>query len=226
MPAPPDARRWTRLFVRRTERLRTTWTLRITIVVVAAAGLWLSQGWWSVAMARSLVCDRDAAPSDAILIENFDPDYRLFERAATLRRTGLARRVLVPVAADAFGANRVARAIAETMADISRIGPVEIVPIREIEPISFNAGLDVRNFAVREGIHSVIVVSPLFRSRRSVLVYNATLGRSGISVRCDPGQEDRAVTSWLETSHGIQNVAEQWLKLRYYQLYVLPFRSR
>lgn len=226
MPAPPDARRWTRFFVRRTERLRATWTLRIAIAAIAAAGMWLSQDWWSVAMARSLVCDRNVAPSDAILIENFDPDYLLFERAAALRRAGLAPRVLVPVAADAFGPNRVARAIAETMANISRIGPVEIVPIREIEPISFNAGLDVRNFAVREGIHSVIVVSPLFRSRRSVLVYDATLGRSGISVRCDAVEETRDVTSWLETSHGIQDVVEQWLKLRYYQLYVLPFRSR
>ena len=225
MPAPSDARRWTRFFVRRTERLRATWTLRIAIVAIAVAGLWLSQGWWSVAVARSLVCDRNVAPSDAILIENFDPDYQLFERAAALRRAGVAPRVLVPVAADAFGPNRVARAIAETMASMSRIGPVEIVPIREIEPISFNAALDVRNFAVRERIHSVIVVSPLFRSRRSVLVYDAALGRSGISVRCDSVEENRDVTSWLETSHGIQSVVEQWLKLRYYQLYVLPFRS-
>jgi hypothetical protein len=225
MPAPSDARRWTRFFVRRTERLRATWTLRIAIVAIAVAGLWLSQGWWSVAVARSLVCDRNVAPSDAILIENFDPDYQLFERAAALRRAGVAPRVLVPVAADAFGPNRVARAIAETMASMSRIGPVEIVPIREIEPISLNAALDVRKFAVREGIHSVIVVSPLFRSRRSVLVYDAALGRSGISVRCDAVEENRDVTSWLETSHGIQSVVEQWLKLRYYQLYVLPFRS-
>ena len=43
--------------------------------------VWLTRGWWTVAIARSLVCDANGAPSDAILVENFDPDYLVFERA-------------------------------------------------------------------------------------------------------------------------------------------------
>jgi hypothetical protein len=70
----------------------------------------------------------------------------------------------------------------------------------------------------------VIVVSPLFRSRRSALVYDATLGRAGITIRCEPVHGIPGVNTWTETWHGIQNVAEQWLKLQYYRLYVLPFR--
>ena len=62
--------------------------------------VWLTHGWWTVAVARSLVCDANAAPSDAILVENFDSDYLVFERAANLRRAGFAPRVLVPVLAD------------------------------------------------------------------------------------------------------------------------------
>jgi hypothetical protein len=61
---------------------------------------WPTRGWWSVAIAESLVCDADAAPSDAILVENFDIDYLTFETAARLRQAGVAPRVLVPVAAD------------------------------------------------------------------------------------------------------------------------------
>ena len=53
-----------------------------------------------MAIGRSLVCDASLAPSDAILVENFDPDYLLFERARQLRRAGLAARVLVPVPTD------------------------------------------------------------------------------------------------------------------------------
>ena len=83
--------------------------------------------------------------------------------------------------------------IAEVMARISRIGAIEIVPIREVEPISLNAARDVQRFLEREHIRSVIVVTPLFRSRRSALVYAATLGRAGIAVRCEPVQGSRGV---------------------------------
>ena len=32
------------------------------------------------------------------------------------------------------------------------------------------------------------------------------------------------MNTWTESWHGIQEVVEQWLKLQYYRLYVLPFR--
>jgi hypothetical protein len=34
------------------------------------------------------------------------------------------------------------------------------------------------------------------------------------------------VNTWTGSLHGIQNVAEQWLKLQYYRFYVLPFLQR
>jgi hypothetical protein len=64
----------------------------------------------------------------------------------------------------------------------------------------------------------------MFRSRRSALVYEATLGRAGVTVRCEPVKGTRGVDTWTASWHGIQQVAEQWLKLHYYRLYVLPFR--
>ena len=114
--------------------------------------------------------------------------------------------------------------IAQVMARISRVGEIEIIPTREVEPITLNAARDVQRFLEREHIRSVIVVTPLFRSRRSALVYAATLGRAGITVRCEPVQGSRGVNNWSRSWHGIQDVVEQWLKLRYYRLYVLPFR--
>ena len=219
-------RLWRRHFFYRAERLRTTWKFRFGIAAVVILLTWATSRWWTAAIADSLICERDVASADAILIENFDPDYLLFERAAALRQRALASRVLVPVPADAFGPNTVARAIAQTMAEIGRVGAIELVPIREVEPISLNAALDVRDFVMRRQIRSVIVVAPLFRSRRSALVYGATLGRAGISVRCEPVAENRSPESWTSTSHGVQNVLEQWLKLQYYRFYVLPFKGR
>ena len=181
---------------------------------------------WTVALASSLVCNPHVARSDAILIDNFDPDYLLFERATQLRRAGLATRVLVPVStgSDTSKPNPVALGTAELMASLARLGPFEIVPIRVIEPISLNAARDILHFIEQQRIRSVLVISPLFRSRRSALVYGATLGRAGITVRCEPVRGRRGVETWTESGHGIQDLAEQWLKLQYYRLYVLPFR--
>jgi hypothetical protein len=218
--------RWTRHLVYRAERTRTTWKLRLVLLTLVIVALWLTSGWWTAAIARSLVCDASPAPSDAILIENFDPDYLLFERAMKLRRANLAARVLVPIRSDpgTREPNAVALGTAQVMARLARIGEVEIVPIGEVEPITLNAARDVQRFLERERIHSVIVVTPLFRSRRSALVYGATLGRSGVAVRFEPVQGSLGVNTWTRSWHGIQNVLEQWLKLQYYRWYALPFQ--
>jgi hypothetical protein len=228
MRESPDAPRWTRHFVYRTEHTRTTWKFRVGLLVLVVVAAWLTRGWLTVAIARSLVCEANGAPSDAILVENFDPDYLTFERATQLRRDGFASRVLVPSPGDPDTSETkgVERAMAEMLAKLARLGAFDIVPIREVEPISLNAARDVLRFVEREHIRSVIVVAPRFRSRRSALVYEATLGRAGITVRCEPVQEAQNVNTWTRSWHGVQNVAEQWVKLQYYRLYVLPFRNR
>ncbi|HTV01351.1 MAG TPA: hypothetical protein VMF13_12460 [Luteitalea sp.] len=214
---------WKRYVVRREVRTRTTWTFRLAATAAMCFVVWLTTGIWAAAVARGLVCDSLMQPSDAILVDNFDPDYLLFERARQLRVAGMAPRVLVPVTVDgATGApNPVDQGIADVLARLSRVGSVEIVPIRQVEPISLNAARDIGDYLARSHLRSVIVVTPLFRSRRSALVYAATLGSAGVRLHCDPGPRD-AVSQWTGTWHGIQNVVEQWGKLQYYRFWVLP----
>jgi hypothetical protein len=193
----------------------------VTFVVVT---LWLTSGWWTVGIARSLACDASRAPSDAILVENFESSYLVYERAAQLRREGLADRVLVQTLTDPEQEpDEVAIARLQVMARIARMGAIESIPTRQVEPIMLNAVRDMQRFLERERIRSLIVVMPLFRSRRSALVYEATLARAGITVRCEPVQGSLGVDNWTKSWHGIQDVVEQWLKLQYYRLYVLPF---
>jgi len=226
MRQPSTGSRWTHHFVYRAERTRTTWKLRCGLPVLVIGALWLTSEWWTVAIARSLVCDPDPAPSDVILVENFDPDYLLFERATRLRQGALAARVIVPIRVDpgTQDPNSVDLGIVQVMARIAQTGTVEMVPVQEVEPIALNAARDVQRFCEQEHIRSVILVTPQFRSRRSALVYAATLGRAGITVRCEPVQGSRGVSAWTQSWHGIQEVALQWLKLQYYRVYVLPFR--
>jgi hypothetical protein len=219
---------WTRHFVYRAQRNRTTWKFRIGLVALVVVAVSLTRGWWSIAIARSLVCESNGSASDAILVENFDPNYMAFKRATSLRQAGFAARTLVPIPidSDTSEADAVAIGVAEVMARFARLGVIDIVPVRTVEPISLNAARDVLRFVEREGIRSVIVASPLFRSRRSALVYAATLGRAGIVVRCEPVDETPGIETWTGSWHGIQEVTEQWLKLQYYRFYVLPFRLR
>lgn len=222
---PSRPSRWKRHLFNREVRVRTTWRLRIALLTLVLFALWLTGGWWSVRISRGLVCNADPGPSDAILVENLESDYLLFERATALRQEGLAGRVLVTAQTDADTdhVNQVALSTVEVMARIARTGPLEIVPAREVEPITLNAARDVQRFIEREHIRSVILVTSLFRSRRSALVYAATLGRAGVLVRCEPVEGTRGVATWTRSWHGIQNVVEQWLKLQYYRFWVLPF---
>src|SRR5437773_2198069 len=116
---------WLRHFYYRKECVKTTWKLRIGILtLVILAGL-STRGFWIGQIGRSLVCTNNLAPSDVILIENFDPDYLLFERAEALQKGGFAPRILVPVQAsrDAAVPNLVSMGIVEVMARRRGFGP-------------------------------------------------------------------------------------------------------
>src|SRR5437867_2264591 len=102
-----------------------------------------------------------------------EQEYLLFDRAATLRKAGFARRVLIPVQVSSTStrANSVSLHIAELMAREAQVPAPEIIPIRAPEPISLNTAHAIREFLTKEHIRSVIVVASGFRSKRSSLIY-------------------------------------------------------
>jgi hypothetical protein len=213
---------WHSHFFYRKESWKTTWKLKLSIVALAVLGFAFTRAFLADRMARSLVCAEDATPSDALLLENFDPDYLVFERAEALRRTGVASRVFVPTElGNVDEAYSVHKGFVDVMARIARLPDIEIIPIQEREPISLNAAKEIRDFLVRKQIKSVVVVTPGFRSRRSKLVYDTVLEPAGIVVGCVPVFGTKTSGTWTETWHGIQEVAEQFSKLQYYRFFVL-----
>ena len=220
--AQPYRPSWLRHFVYRKESWRTTWKLRIGILVLGVGLVVLTRQIWTVRLAHALVCTEHAPPSDALLLENFDPDYLVFQQAETLRRAGLAPRVFVPVAAtNGYKPDSVESGIADLMARMAHLPAIEAIPIQLNEPISLNAAYQIRDFLTQEKITSVIVVAPGFRSRRSYLLYSTVLNRAHISVGCVPVFGKTTPENWSKTMHGIQGVVEQFLKLQYYRLYKL-----
>src|SRR5690242_9279367 len=102
--------------------LRSSWkvTLGVLIVIMMTT---LTSRFWTTQVARSLTCAESVALSDALLIENFDPNFLLFERAAALEKDGLAPLTLVPVESSPQlnVANPVAIGIADVMAHQARL---------------------------------------------------------------------------------------------------------
>jgi len=222
---PRQASQWRRHFVYRTECLKTTWKFRLAILIFVVLIASLTRGFWIPSLGRSLTCTEEVGPSDVILVENFDPYYLLFERAAALEKAGLSARVLVPTEAsrhDPEVANTVLQGIAELMARVAQVQNLEIIPTRMIEPISLNVAYQIRDFLTKERLRSVVVVAPAFRSRRSSLVYRAVLRPAGIHVYCMPVLGEYTPEDWSATWHGIEDVTEQFIKLQFYRFYVLP----
>jgi len=92
------------------------------------------------------------------------------------------------------------------MSEIARIGEIEVVPTRQVEPImSCVATCSVP----RAGAHPLRDCRhALFRSRRSALSTRPhSAGRHYGSVRTAP--RDGGVNNWTQSWHGIQDVVEQ-----------------
>ena len=189
------------------------WRWRVTVpVAVVLAGV-LTRGLWLPLIGQSLVCPEEMASADVIVVENFDPDYRLFERAAALEREGRSTRILVPTptsSSDSRDVNLVSGRIVERMAGLARIQNLEIVPTQEIEPYSLNAARQIRDYLIQGHVRSVLVVSPAFRSKRSSLVYRAVLEPAGIRAHCLLVFGQHTPKNWTASWHGIQTVTEQF----------------
>ena len=214
---------WRRLFWRRKEVVRTTWLFRALAVLVFALVLAAVHRPVLTALGRSLVHQGPVTAGDAIVLENYDPDYLVFEMARNLRRDGLAPRVILPCGT--FGGptnlSEVAQGFVEVMARISRMGDIELIPIDAGEPYTLNTATAVAEYLAEHQITSVIVVSPLFRSRRSYAVYQSILEPLDISLTCVPSRSTVQPNTWWQSTHGIQNVMLEFGNLWYYQLFLL-----
>jgi hypothetical protein len=222
-PGRRQTAHWQRHFFSRQESLKTTWKLRLALLTLGILLVAVTRGWWTRWIGHSLVCREAMGHSDVIMVENFTPNYLLFERAAALHTAGFAPRILVPTPAssDPLSPNVVSRGFVEVMARVARMPEPEILPIQITEPISLHAAYQIRDFLTTAHLRSVIVVTSGFRSQRASLIYQAVLAPAGIRVYCVPVFGQKTPANWSVTWHGIQEVAEQFLKLQYYRFYVL-----
>ena len=227
MPPSISGSRWARYFVTKKEVVKTTWVFKAASTITFVLVAYLTEPVWTRAVAESLICGHDEHLErvDAIWIDDFDIEYLLFERARHLHEDDLSSRVIAPVNVLADGSiSPVSRAIVDLLAQQARVGNVNTVPVDNREPISLNAAFRIKQFLAENAIRSVAVVTPAFRSERSMMIYRAVLEPAGVLTHCVPVFGGRTQDNWTRTWHGIQDVALQFVKLQYYRWYVLPFR--
>jgi hypothetical protein len=216
--------RWQSLVFTRTESLRTTWTFRFLFVTLVAILLAATRSSWERAIGSSLVCRQDMAPSDALLLDNLDPDYLVFERATGLYHANVARRAFVPMPAKSVAEprtpNTISAGLADLMARVAHLPAFEVIPVVETEPITLNVARQVRARLLQEGVKTVTVVSPSLRSQRTMMIYSKAFAPE-IAVRCVAVFGLTKAENWTRQWHGLQQVGLQFLKLQYYRFWVL-----
>ncbi len=193
------------------------------VALLVSAAVLLTADRWLQMLGEGLVCQGSVQDSEALVIENLEPDYLLFERAAQLVQEGGPRLVLVPVweGRDPGRPRAVEEGMVQVMARIARLPSFELVPVREEEPITLNVALQVGEHLRRARSTSVTVIAQGFRSKRSLLVWQKALQPAGIRVSCVPVFGKRSPKNWRESWHGWQEVVLQFLKLQYYRWIVL-----
>lgn len=216
--------RWKGWSLKKKQVTVTTWKFRLLILLVLVSVPCLSYPAWLVAIGSSLLHTEKLEPAEVILVENFDTEYSVFETAQGLVQAGYASRVLVPVRArkEATQAGSVEKGFVEVMSQVAGIKEWEILPVRHIEPVSLNVARQIADFLENEGVHSVLVVSPGFRSARSYLVYDSVFRPRGIRVQClAAATPDTAADTWWQTWHGVQDTGLEFGKFLYYRYWVL-----
>ena len=196
----------------------------LIVLAVVATGVWSARGAWLRAAAGSLVCAPNTSPSDAVLVDNVDPNFLLFDAARQLQARGHAETVLVPILRSRSGDEPLAvtRGIVDLMCTTAGVERCQVFETPSREPISLNLARHVADELDARGIRSVLLVTPGLRSQRSFEVYGSVFGPRGIVAHCHPVFGAQDTSNWFDSAHGVQDVVLQFLKLWYYRIVVLP----
>jgi hypothetical protein len=116
----------------------------------------------------------------------------------------------------------VALGFVDVMCRVARVSHCTTFPAPAAEPYSLNLARRTAEELRARGVHSVLMITGGFRSRRAAKVYSEVLRPFGITVYCQPVFGDRTTDNWFDSSHGIQEVTLQIAKLLYYWGDVMP----
>jgi len=190
--------------------------LRIVLFVIVA---WVIVAWMAP---RVLEVNAPLASADAIVVLSGSSAYReRTEKAAQLYREGRAPLVLLTddhtrggwSSAQQRNPFFVERARDEL---ISAGVPVERIRIAPgIATSTREEALIVKDYALNEGLQSVLVVTSSYHSRRALRTLNGAFAGTGRTIGLEPAPSSSSTFWWLRPA-GWRTIGVEYVKLIYY----------
>jgi uncharacterized SAM-binding protein YcdF (DUF218 family) len=200
-------------------RRGVTWLSLLALIFL----VWLGIAWLA---ARVLIVRSAAAPVDALAVLAGSSTYvERAHHAADLFKAGRAPLVLLTNDAqhsgwsvleqrNLFFFERAATELEKRGVPRDRI---TVIP----QPVSstYDEAVTLRSYAAGNNLHSLVVVSAPYQSRRALRTLRCVFDGTGVSVTVDaptPGEQSPTPLTWWLHKTGWRDVPSEYLKLGYY----------
>ena len=198
---------------------------RLAVAALVALAAWPFAAWVA---ARGLIVGCELERADAVVVLAGSSTYRERARhAAEIYARGRAPLVLLTDDGQRSGwsAEKQTNPLFHERAaeELLKSGvPAERIRVLPgVVTSTHDEALRVREFAEREGVRSLLVVTAAYQSRRARWTMERVLGASGVRVGVDsppPGEESPPASTWWLRGLGWRLVPGEYLKLAYYVL--------
>ena len=206
-------------------RGRRAWIILRACALLLAA--WVLLAWVA---ARALVVQAGLARADAIAVLSGSSAYVERTRwAAQLFNEGRAPEIILTDDKERGGwsseQQRNPFFVERAFEELRRAGvPAEkivVLPLPQAASGTYDESLTLRDYATTHGLHSLLVVTSAYHSRRALWTLRRVFQGSGVVVGLDPAAADEpspAPFAWWVDRRGWQTVATEYPKLVYYWL--------
>jgi uncharacterized SAM-binding protein YcdF (DUF218 family) len=198
---------------------------RFAVVLLLFLGVWSSCAWLA---ARALIVRTDLPRADALVVLSGSSTYLERSRwAAQLYRQGSAPKIILTNDGQQGGWSTSQQKnplfFERAKDELNQSG----VPMEKIEVLprtvssTYDEAMILRENAVANGMHSILLVTSAYHSRRALWTARHVFCGSGIEIGLDPvpaGKQTPSPSVWWLYHRGWQMVAEEYVKLIYYRL--------
>jgi len=210
---------------RSAKRGRRAWT-----ILRACALLFLAWGLTAWVAARFLIVSAELEHADALVVLSGSSEYVERTRwAAQLFREGRAPQIVLTDDNERGGwsseQQRNPYFVERAFEELRRAGvPAEkivVVPLPLPASSTYDESLTLRDYATAHDLHSLLVVTSAYHSRRALWTLRRVFRGSDVTVGLDPvaaGRQSPAPAVWWLDRRGWQTVATEYPKLVYYWL--------
>jgi uncharacterized SAM-binding protein YcdF (DUF218 family) len=198
------------------------WTRRLLVLAAVLMALWFVRVPMMRALGNWLINEDPLAQADAIVVLGGAPIERAPVGAQLLREGWAPQLMFTGEIPDErlrlYGISRTEASLGldAALLDSAQRGQVTLL---EVGTSTREEAIAVRDFAVKNSLRSVIVVTTEFHTRRAGKVFRKAMAPAGVEVlvRAAPGR-DYDAARWWESEAGMIMVNNECMKTLYYAL--------